>query len=375
MASLVCCCIHACVGHDACLNLPQTTLDFEEFKECVARCALDKYKPVKAMSDAVKITSFCKNLLGIENTEECLNTATMIKAQRYQWKRYSQPLQGQSLKDHKKWLEVWQRLELSDMYYFPLWEKGVHDLLQSHFQEITLIFLAYCRSLLGSDTAEDAMEMEMAEFKDFVDECRLETKAINFDQMTNQFIKANATNSAQVRDAHAESRRSAETKMDHMQAGAGKGVKTDADGRTTKKVGAVKGTDEGGAAKKDQELVLYEFIGMLVRIAFQRANPTFGNFGDQKKTKHLPGCLKTMIEDEIIPRARKDTSTVFRETVMTELSVLKVLDVSCCAPRDSNSHACVCAGRGCAGVRGTVRERGGAQREHESPGAVVRRRV
>ena len=63
-----------------------------------------------------------------------------------------------------------------------------------------------------------------------------------------------------------------------------------------------------------------------VRISFQRANPTFGNFGDQKKIQHLPGCLKTMIEDEILPRARKDTSTVFRETVMTELSVLKVLD-------------------------------------------------
>ena len=161
-------------------------------------------------------------------------------------------------------------------------------------------------------------------------------------QMTNQFIKANATNSAQVRDQHAESRRSAETKMDHMQAGSGKSVKADADGRTTKKVGVVKGTDEGGAAKKDQELVLYEFIGMLVRIAFQRANPTFGNFGDQKKTKHLPGCLKTMIEDEIIPRARKDTSTVFRETVMTELSVLKV----CCCERALLLLPACCHGMG-----------------------------
>ena len=83
----------------------------------------------------------------------------------------------QPLKEHKKWLEVWQRLELTDMYYFPLWEKGVHDLLQKHFAELSLIFLAYCRSILGSDTAEDAMEMEMAEFKDFVDECGLETKA------------------------------------------------------------------------------------------------------------------------------------------------------------------------------------------------------
>jgi hypothetical protein len=54
-----------------------------------------------------------------------------------------------------------QRIEASDVYYFPLWEKGVHDILQKHFQELSLIFLAYCRSLLGSDSAEDAVEMEV----------------------------------------------------------------------------------------------------------------------------------------------------------------------------------------------------------------------
>ena len=122
-----------------------------------------------------------------------------------------------------------------DMYYFPLWEKGVHDLLQKHFRSSALIFLAYCRSVLGSDTAEDAMEMEMAEFKDFVDECGLETKSVNFDVMTNAFIKANATNSAQVRDAHHESRRTAATKMD---------------GRTTKEVGKVTGTTDGGGGQE-----------------------------------------------------------------------------------------------------------------------------
>merc|ERR1719440_2320581 len=214
-----------------------TTLEFDEFKECVARCALEKYKPIKQMSNAVMITSFCKNLLGEDNTEECLNLATLIKAERYNWKRYSQTLAGQSLKEHKKWLEVWQRLDIGDMYYFPLWERGVHDLLQKHFAELSLIFLAYCRSLLGSDSAEDAMEMEMSEFKDFVDECGLETKAINFDLMTNNFIKANATNSAQVRDAHHKSRRSSATKTD---------------GRTTGEVAKVKGSNDGQEAKKDQ---------------------------------------------------------------------------------------------------------------------------
>ena len=337
-----------------------TTLSFSEFKECVARAGVEKYKPIEQMAPWVvrhahapllshsppchpsplhppppplarvllpagltvglthapdctqAIRAFCRNLLGEANTEECVNEATLIRAERYDWTRLSQPLPSQPLREHRKWLEVWQRLELSDVYYFPLWEKGVHDTLQTHFKELSLIFLAYCRSLLGSNTAEDAMEMEMSEFKDFVDECQLETKFVNFDRMCNMFIKANATNSAQVRDAHHESRRSAGTKMD---------------GRTTAVVGLVKGASDGGEAVKDQELVLYEFVGMLVRIAFQRANPTFGSYGKtRKEIDQLPGCLIRMLEDEVFPRARKDESALFRETVMAELSVRQVLD-------------------------------------------------
>ena len=287
-----------------------TTLEFDEFKECIARCALDKYKPIRQMSAAVMITSFCKNLLGEVNTEECMNTATLIKAERYNWKRHSQTLPGQSLKEQKRWLEVWQRLELTDMYYFPLWEQGVHDLLQKHFSELSLIFLAYCRSLLGSASAEDAMEMEMSEFKDFVDECGLETKATNFDLMTNNFIKVNATNNAAAREQHHESRGSSATKADE---------------RGQSAVGRVAGRNDGTEAKKDQELVLYEFIGLLVRIAFQRSNPTFGNFGNKKAIVHLPGCLESMLVDEILPRARKDSSAAFRDTVMADKSVNAVI--------------------------------------------------
>ena len=288
-----------------------TTLAFDEFKECIARCALDKYSTIKRMTAPVMIASFVRNLLGEANTEECINEATLIRAERFNWKRYSQPVDGQSVKQHRKWLQVWQRLEISGVHYFPLWEREVHDLLQKHFSDIFLIFLAYCRSLLGSDTAEDAMEMEMAEFKDFVDECRLETKFVNFDRMTNAFIKANATNSDQVRDAHHESRRSAGTKMD---------------GRTTAVVSKVKATNDGEEAKRDQELVLYEFIALLVRIAFTRANPTFGNFGSKaKEVVHLPGCLQRMLEEEILPRARRDTSSVFRDTVMADLAVKAAL--------------------------------------------------
>ena len=77
-----------------------------------------------------------------------------------------------------------------------------------------------------------------------------------------------------------------------MQVGAGKAVERTADGRTTKVVAGSRAPTRA-ARPEGPRLVLYEFINMLVRIAFQRANPTFGNFGDKKAVKHLPGCLKT----------------------------------------------------------------------------------
>ena len=64
----------------------------------------------------------------------------------------------------------------------------------------------------------------------------------------------------------------------------GKGPKHKAD--------KVKGASDGGEAKKDADLVLYEFIAMLVRISFQRCNPTLGNFGDTRELVPLPGPLR-----------------------------------------------------------------------------------
>ena len=78
---------------------------------------------------------------------------------------------------HRKWLECWQLIEVADLYHFPLWEQGVHDVLQESFGELTSIFAHYCKSIGGSVTAEDAVEMTMTEFKDLSKDVGLETKA------------------------------------------------------------------------------------------------------------------------------------------------------------------------------------------------------
>jgi len=186
----------------------------------------------------------------------------------------------------------------------------MHDCLQKHHKELTSCFLGYTRSI-SEDSAEDALEMSMGEFKDFVEDCGLETKAVNFNVMTNMFVRANATKQ------HADGRRNAQGKEHKAKIGDKGGAK-----KATKVAG---NKNDGTEAVKDQELVLYEFLAMLVRISFQRANPTHGNFGSKAEVVHLPGCLEKMIVDEILPRARRDIATQFRETIYAELSVQKVV--------------------------------------------------
>lgn len=66
---------------------------------------------------------------------------------------------------------------------------------------------------------------------------------------------------------------------------------------------------------------------MMIDSRCVRHSPSFGNFGhDSKRVVQLPGCLKTMLEESVLPRARREQSAVFRQTVMTEQAVIEVLN-------------------------------------------------
>ena len=206
----------------------------------------------------------------------------------------------------------------------------------------------------GSQLTEDAIEMDMSEFKDFVEECSLETREIDFAQMTIQFTKANAVEHGAGRagtdgrtvsgaapatparpppavhpSAHAYPRFPLSLRVDRRRRCAYPALRLrpsspppspplpsrprrrNASGKANeakkKDPSKVKGTNDGGEAKMDKELVLYEFINLLVRIAFQRANPTYGNFGKQARGRLPPGCLEEMITTCILPNVRGAT--------------------------------------------------------------------
>ena len=46
---------------------------------------------------------------------------------------------------HRKWLDVWQLIEVADLHYFPL-GKDVHDVLQARFSDPMSIFSHYSKS-------------------------------------------------------------------------------------------------------------------------------------------------------------------------------------------------------------------------------------
>ena len=177
------------------------------------------------MTPADGVKALMQNMLGeAEEEEVVVNTATYInnrmdRDHRRRRGRHdavedsrTSPLR-RGPGDFEEWMECWSRIEIMDMHLWPLWEKEVHDILQPLFKELQLIFLAYTRSI-SEDSAADAMEMDMGEFHDFVVDVGLETKDYTFDVMCNQFVKANATNTAQVREQRMEARKNAASKDD-----------------------------------------------------------------------------------------------------------------------------------------------------------------
>ena len=160
---------------------------------------------------------------------------------------------------------TWEMLQLATLPGFPLWEKDVHDVLAANLESLPSIFRAYAAaSMEGSAT-----DMDMEEFHDFVIEADLVTGMYGFDSMTGQFTKANA-------------------------------------------------------GSNDTVLEFHEFLTMIVRISFFRANPQYGmrkgkdaKNADKFDDVPLPGCLSEMLTEKVLPNARTDTyAQEFAETTL-----------------------------------------------------------
>merc|ERR1719305_1121687 len=253
-------------------SVEDVSLDFDELLECIARCGVDKYRAVEQIKLGEKVAAMIANILGDLNEEQVITAATYITAERFT--PAAAPPKGVSPDAHREWLMTWEMLQLAALPGFPLWEKDVHDVLAANLESLHSIFRAYAAASLGGS----ASEMDMEEFHDFVIESNLITDQYGFDTMSGQFTKANA-------------------------------------------------------GSNDDVLEFHEFLTMLVRISFFRANPQYGmrKGDDRKVTKNvdqknadkfgeevpLPGCLSDMLTNLVLPNARHDTyAQEFAETTL-----------------------------------------------------------
>ena len=78
--------------------------------------------------------------------------------------------------------------------------------------------------------------------------------------------------------------------------------------------------------------MLFEFIACLVRISFARANPKFGQYDSKGKPIMLPGCLDTLLTEVVVPNAKQDLSSLFRETIAADAELQAVLATSPISP-------------------------------------------
>ena len=78
------------------------------------------------------------------------------------------------------------------------------------------------------------------------------------------------------------------------------------------------------APPQDQQLNLFEFVNFLVRVAFWRANPQWGSKYNKKDLTPVPEATKILL-DGFLPRAKRDTSHEFRESLADDMSAQYVL--------------------------------------------------
>ena len=87
---------------------------------------------------------------------------------------------------------------------------------------------------------------------------------------------------------------------------------------------AIRARTEREAPARDMQLNLFEFINFLVRVAFARCNPQWGSKYNKKDLTPVPESV-AMVLDGFLPRAKRDTSAVFRETIANDGDTKAVL--------------------------------------------------
>ena len=152
-----------------------TSMTFDEYFMCVALCGHVKYEEVEQMSLAQRVSGIVANFLGEKDEQQVLTEVLAPRVERLSTAGVV-ALPGMDAAVHALFMRVWAKMDLGQLYGFPLWEKAVFMLLHRSFPELHSIFVTYSkRDDSGSATALETMQQ--TELVDLALDCGLATAA------------------------------------------------------------------------------------------------------------------------------------------------------------------------------------------------------
>ena len=252
------------------------TIDFEAFLVCLALCGHVKYEEVEQMSLAQRVAGIIANFLGEKDEQQVLTEVLAPRVERLSTAGVV-ALPGMDAAVHALFMRVWAKMDLGQLYGFPLWEKAVFMLLHRSFPELHSIFVTYSkRDDSGSATALETMQQ--TELVDLALDCGLATAAFPMARVQLVFARADLV-------------------------------------------------DAGKAGDHGMALDFHEFLEAVVQLSFSRANPQCGEAGHENDAPAhpLPGCLEQMLHKNLMPIATRERLWTWREAVLHEATVQVVL--------------------------------------------------
>jgi hypothetical protein len=277
-------------------------VDYEEFLHVLGLCGHIKYEEIEEMSLADRVEGIIQNFLQDEDEHRVISKYCCPPLPRYDCET-AKINDGEDKKLFARVKQVWSQMDLKHVYGFPLWEEGVFKLFHDNFEQLSSIFDYYAKSgTAGSSSSGALLTMQQTE---------LQTLALDTGMTTDKFSMTRVINIFKRADQ--------------------------VDG-TIKESKVNKNVLEGENAKAgDKGLELHEFFEAVVMLAFQRANPKWGEVGSNNKAFSikadgsvrvekaakeeyilLPGCLETLFKDVLLKKAKTDTLAKIKKIMETD---------------------------------------------------------
>ena len=121
--------------------------------EAVVRCAMAKYNAIDVLTTAGKTASLIDGLLRQVDDQTAASTYVQKHApQRFDAQNVEIPqtTDWHRAQEQRAWLQIWSKVDLSDLPGFPEWDRAAFEQLQANWQTLLSIFVFYSRGYGGN---------------------------------------------------------------------------------------------------------------------------------------------------------------------------------------------------------------------------------